>query len=113
MDQAVVAGIGNVFRAEALHSERIYPHLPANKLGEERGRALYKRITAQLKDGLKDGIIITIDNPPKTAAARRRLPRREGKNVYKQEQCRTCGNPVAHEQLAGRTLWWCPHDQTS
>jgi endonuclease-8 len=111
MDQQVVAGIGNVYRAEALHAERIEPHVPSNALGDDRARALWSRIEAQLALGLKDRTIVTLPDAPKTTAARRKIPRREAKCVYKRDQCYTCGGPVSHEPLAGRTLWWCAHDQ--
>ncbi|MDO9354674.1 MAG: DNA-formamidopyrimidine glycosylase family protein [Solirubrobacteraceae bacterium] len=111
MDQSVVAGIGNVYRAEALHAERMHPHRAANSLSEDEGLALWVRMQAQLKQGLGDGMIVTIPDAPRTSAARRRIPRAKGKCVYKRVRCYTCGGPVSSEPLAGRTLWWCPHDQ--
>jgi endonuclease-8 len=113
MDQKVVAGIGNVYRAETLHAERINPHLPANALGEARALALWDQVVFQLGRGLQDGVIVTLPDAPRTSTARRKIPRRQGKCVYKREHCYTCGEPVASEPLAGRTLWWCPHDQIS
>jgi formamidopyrimidine-DNA glycosylase len=111
MDQQVVAGIGNVYRAEALHAERLYPHTPANQLDADTVLALWDRIVAQLRLGLKDRTIVTLPDAPRTSAARRKIPRRDAKCVYKQVDCYTCGGPVTSEPLAGRTLWWCPHDQ--
>jgi formamidopyrimidine-DNA glycosylase len=112
MDQSVVAGIGNVYRAEVLHAERMDPHRPANSVSAEEGLALWARMQAQLKRGLADGMIVTLPDAPRTTAARRRIPRAEGKCVYKRAHCYTCGGPVSSEPLAGRTLWWCPHDQS-
>ena len=111
MDQSVVAGIGNVYRAEALHAERLHPFLPANTLGDERALALWDRMRSQLEMGLKDRTIVTLPDAPRTTTARRKIPRREAKCVYKRTHCYTCGGEVRGEPLAGRTLWWCPHDQ--
>jgi formamidopyrimidine-DNA glycosylase len=112
MDQQVVAGIGNVYRAEVLHAERLYPHTPANQVGREEALALWDRMVAQLALGLKDRMIVTLPDAPRTSAARRKIPRTLGKCVYKRTDCYTCGGPVIHEPLAGRTLWWCPNDQS-
>ncbi|MDQ8043989.1 MAG: DNA-formamidopyrimidine glycosylase family protein [Solirubrobacteraceae bacterium] len=111
MDQQVIAGVGNVYRAEALHAERLEPHVPSNELGDERALALWNRVAEQLRQGLKDRTIVTLPDAPRTSTARRKIPRREAKCVYKRDRCYTCGGPVFQEPLAGRTLWWCPHDQ--
>lgn len=111
MDQSVIAGVGNVYRAEALHAERMNPHRPANTIGEDEALALWTRVQDQLVLGVKDRTIVTLPDAPRTSTARRKIPRREAKCVYKRTQCYTCGGPVASEPMAGRTLWWCPHDQ--
>lgn len=105
LDQAVIAGVGNVYRAEALHAERLDPHLPACELDARRARALWARIAAQLAGGVEDGRIITA---PGARERGRRVPRREATCVYRRAACLTCGGPVAREELAGRVLWWCP-----
>ena len=111
MDQRVVAGVGNVYRAEALHAERLHPHRPANSLTDDEVLALWARVGAQLGQGLQDRTIVTLPDAPRSTTARRKIPRRKSKCVYKQARCYTCGGPVVSEPLAGRTLWWCPHDQ--
>lgn len=111
MDQQVVAGIGNVYRAEVLHAQRMHPHRAANSLSSEEALALWARTQAQLQLGLKDRTIVTLPDAPRTTTARRKIPRREAKCVYKRTECYTCGGPVTGEPLAGRTLWWCPQDQ--
>jgi endonuclease VIII len=111
LDQSVIAGVGNVYRAEALHLEQIDPYLPSRELGEPRARRLWARIGDQLADGVRDGRIITAPGAIEAAGRASRVPRREATCVYGQRTCRTCGRPVVREPMAGRTLWWCPVDQ--
>lgn len=111
LDQRVLAGVGNVYRAEALHLERIHPYLPARDLAPERALALWHRIGEQLADGVRDGRIITAPGAIERAGSARKVPRRSATCVYGQRSCLTCGGQVQREPLAGRTLWWCPADQ--
>lgn len=105
MDQSVIAGVGNVYRAEALHAERIDPHLPARDLGEERATALWARIAAQLADGVQDNRIVTA---PGAREKPGRVRRSEAVCVYRRTACWTCGGAISSQKLAGRVLWWCP-----
>jgi endonuclease-8 len=111
LDQRVIAGIGNVYRAEALHLEGIDPYLPARELEPGRALALWDRVADQLSDGVRDGRIITRPGAIERAGKASKVRRREATCVYGQRQCHTCGGPVVREPLAGRTLWWCPVDQ--
>lgn len=113
LDQAVIAGVGNVYRAEALHLERIDPYLPARELPEAAALALWHRLAEQLADGVRDGRIITAPGAIEQAGSARKVRRREATCVYGQRACLTCGGPVAREMLAGRRLWWCPADQAA
>lgn len=109
MDQAVVAGIGNVYRAELLFRARMDPALPGVAAGRERTLALWADAVAALGQGVRDGRIVTTDpwcwtNPdglPDPA---------EAHWVYKRHglDCRLCGTTVLLGDEAGRKLYWCP-----
>ena len=114
MDQNVVAGIGNVYRAELLFRARLDPHRPGRDVPEENLRALYKDWTKLLKLGVKLGQMMTMDglSKKKYEAA---LARRDDRHwVYHREgkPCRVCGTPIVMEMAAGRKLYYCPTDQT-
>ncbi len=113
LDQRVLAGVGNVYRAEALHLERIDPYLPSRELSADRALALWERVAGQLADGVRDGRIITAPGAIERAGSARKVPRRAATCVYGQRACLTCGGPIRREPLAGRTLWWCPADQST
>lgn len=113
MDQSVVSGIGNIYRAELLFRARIDPHTPGRELSDEQVRALWKDWSKLLRVGVEVGQILTIDAqlPSRTA---RLKPRADRHWVYHRTglPCRVCGTPIAMEIAAGRKLYWCPSCQS-
>ena len=104
MDQRVIAGVGNVFRAEALNVLGINPHVPSRELGEEDFWALWTTLGSMLALGVKERRIIT-----RREGDLKRLPRGARATwVYRQERCGRCGTPVIKERMAARNLFWCP-----
>jgi DNA-formamidopyrimidine glycosylase len=110
LDQRVIAGIGNVYRAEALFRTGIDPHVPANDLSDAAAAALWSESAALLKQGEKAGRIITVALADVGARRRSDLSREQRLYVYKRhgEPCRRCATPVAMTEMANRTIWWCP-----
>ncbi len=108
MDQAVIAGVGNVYRAEVLLILGIDPMRPANSLSAEEVEALWKLIKKQLQAGVKANRIVT---RPRAPGRKGRIPKAEANWVYRREECAQCGGPVSSTELAARTLWWCPNCQ--
>lgn len=120
MDQGVVAGIGNVFRAEALHVDGIDPRLPARELGDERAMVLWGTMAKMLADGVRERCIVTIrddcDKPVSAGrAAKGEGPRARADrvrhrtvHVYRREHCHDCDGPVRTYSMAGRTVYDCP-----
>lgn len=105
MNQDVVSGIGNVYRAELLFRAGISPHVLGNQLTEEQIRSLWVDAVKLMKVGVATGFMITRDelakkNPKK--ADRNYVYKREGEN------CLRCGSLVAIEIMATRKLYWCP-----
>lgn len=113
MDQSVVSGIGNVYRAELLFRARLDPHRPGRDVPEQTVRALWKDWSRLLELGVRLGQMMTMDDLTKdqyTAA----LAHRDDRHwVYHRagKPCRVCGTPIAMEMAAGRKLYWCPKDQ--
>ena len=101
MDQSVVAGIGNIYRAELLFRARLDPHTPGRRVPRELARALWDDWAVLLAEGIRVGMIVTRDDV---------ADRDERFWVYQRAglPCRVCGTPVLVEEMATRKLYWCP-----
>lgn len=110
MDQSVIAGIGNVYRAEMLFRAGIDPHTPAKELGSDALARLWDDWAHLLDIGIRVGQMITIDGLTGDAY-RQALASREDRHwVYKLDgrPCKRCGATIALEEFGGRKLYWCP-----
>lgn len=109
LDQKAVAGIGNVYRAEALFLEGIHPDTRARDVGPERASRLWDRMTTLLRAGERAGRIVTVDPAEVGASSPRDLGREERLYVYKRtgEPCRRCGTSIGSWPSAGRSIWAC------
>ena len=113
MDQTVVAGIGNVYRAELLFRARLNPYTPGKLVPEETLRGLWQDWSLLLGIGVKTGQMMTMDGLD-DAAYRAALASRADRHwVYHRAglDCRVCGTHIAMELAAGRKLYWCPQCQ--
>jgi endonuclease-8 len=113
MDQAVVSGIGNVYRAEMLFRERLNPHTPGRDVPEETVRALWRDWVRLLAIGVETGQMMTMDDlsPEQYRAA---MASRDDRHwVYHRAglPCRVCGTEIALEEIGARKLYWCPRCQ--
>ncbi len=106
MDQKVLAGVGNVYRAEVLFVHGIHPELPASALGRERFDALWATLVAWMRRGVRERRIITTD-PSEIGRPRSRMRRGETTYVYRQQVCRRCDSDVRRYDLAGRWAYVC------
>jgi endonuclease-8 len=105
MNQDVVSGIGNVYRAELLFRAGISPHIPGNELEETAIKALWVDAVKLMKVGVATGFMITRDE-----LAKKNPVKAERNYVYKREgeKCLRCGALVAIEMMNSRKLYWCP-----
>lgn len=116
MDQAVLAGVGNVYRAELLFRHRMHPLRPGNTLRVGQWRAMWADLVVLMRQGVVHDRIDTV-RPEHTPEAMGREPRVDdhGGEVYVYRRhgqpCHVCGNPVRKETLAGRNSFWCPRCQ--
>lgn len=110
MDQSVIAGIGNVYRAEMLFRARLDPHAPAHTLPEATLRALWDDWRALLSDGIRVGQMMTIDGLEGDAYLQALRHRDDRHWVYRRagEPCRRCGTRIVLEEIGARKLYWCP-----
>ena len=113
MDQEVVAGIGNVYRAELLFRARLDPYRPGSTIPEELLRDLWRDWVHLLTVGVETGQMLTMDGLEGDALAAAKASRDDRHWVYHRagEPCRVCGTPIATAVMATRNLYWCPKDQ--
>lgn len=109
MDQSVVAGIGNVYRAEILFRHRIDPYSPGRDLDAGVFAMLWADLVTLMRAGVRSGRIVTTD-PADREHPGGRVRRGEAHYVYRRTglPCRRCGTPVATAVIAARNLFWCP-----
>lgn len=103
LDQRVSAGLGNVYKCEALFLERLHPWTAVRALDDDRLRSLLARAHRLLRANLG------VARRNTTGLRQRRLW------VYGQSRrpCLVCGGPIAVEPQGedARLTWWCPHCQ--
>ncbi len=112
MDQSVVAGIGNVYRAELLYRARLNPYRPGSDTDLEAWTQIWEDARTLMRAGVRSGRIVTTeirdrDNQGRIVRAS------DAHYVYGRtgRWCRTCQTEIRAADLAGRTLYWCPKCQ--
>ncbi|HEY0260695.1 MAG TPA: zinc finger domain-containing protein [Lacisediminihabitans sp.] len=113
MDQSVISGIGNVYRAELLFRARLNPHTPGTRVPFDTARRLWRDWAHLLEVGVRTGQMMTMDDLSPEDWARAMASREDRHWVYKREglPCRVCGTHIVMEMMAGRKLYWCPRCQ--
>ncbi len=101
LDQTVVAGIGNIYRCESLHLERISPWAPQGSLPTRALESLLRRAEVLMKQNLQ---------PAQTS--RNLDAGHDLTSVYRRagRPCRTCGTTIDSRPQGpqARTAYWCP-----
>ena len=95
LDQRLVAGIGNLWKAEALWQARVSPWRPLGSLSDGEVRAVLAAASELMRRSLADG------------RQERRIYRRTGR------PCPRCGTEIRSRGQgdANRTAYWCPSCQ--
>lgn len=116
MDQSVLAGVGNVYRAEVLFRHRTHPLRPGSTLQVSRWTAMWDDLVVLMAEGVRTGRIDTV-RPEHTPEAMGRPPRADdhGGEVYVYRRhgqpCLVCGSRVRTDVLQSRNVFWCPRCQ--
>jgi formamidopyrimidine-DNA glycosylase len=105
LDQAFIAGLGNIYVDETLFAACVHPARPANSLDADERARIFHVIPLALEEGVKQGgakIIHSkaypIDNFPAVHG-------REG------EPCFRCGTPIEKIRVGQRGTYFCPNCQ--
>jgi endonuclease-8 len=109
MDQSVLAGVGNVYRAELLFRHGIDPYRPGRDIDEDEFMQAWTDLVDLMKVGVRRGRMIVI-RPEDDHGASAYGPKRPRTYVYRRaaEPCRLCGTPIRSAEMEGRNLFWCP-----
>jgi formamidopyrimidine-DNA glycosylase len=115
LDQRRIAGIGNIYAAEALWRAGIDPRRPANSLETDEISALHAGITSVLSDALEHlGTTIGRSVSDYRQSAKQGGSFQNQLCVYgrENEPCTRCGTRVERVIQAGRSTCFCPSCQT-
>jgi formamidopyrimidine-DNA glycosylase len=105
-DQTVLAGIGNAYSDEILHTAKLSPFATAGKLDDFSLDKLHDAITTVLTDAIARTV--------GAGAARLKGEKRSGLRVHARTglPCPVCGGTVAEVSFADRSFQYCPTCQT-
>lgn len=106
LNQKVIAGIGNVYRAEILFLLGIHPQLPANEVTRSTFDKIWKLTVDLLEIGVEHNRIITAGFTA-SGTVPKRLKASERLNIYKRSHCPNCESPVKKWILANRKMYAC------
>lgn len=116
MDQAVLSGVGNVYRAEVLFRAGVAPVRPGREVPLDVLKAIWDDLTELMAIGVCAGQIDTV-RPEHEPGAMGREPRVDdhGGEVYVYRRaglpCHVCTTPVRAGVMAARNVFWCPSCQ--
>lgn len=112
MDQAKISGIGNIYANEALFEAGIDPRKPANKISQEKVKALREAIIRVLKKAIvkggssgRDEMYIKPDGSKGNYQNYFKVYQREG------QSCKKCEGVIKRINLSGRGTFFCPSCQ--
>jgi endonuclease-8 len=116
MDQTVLAGVGNVYRAELLFRHRVDPYRRGDALTRKQWLAMWDDLVALMHDGVATNRIDTVrhEHTPEAMGRDPRVDDHGGEvYVYRRtgQPCHVCGSIVRTAELDGRNLFWCPRCQ--
>lgn len=113
MDQHVIAGVGNIYRADILFLAGISPTRPGKRMSVARLEQLWELTCDVMTRGYHAGRLDTID--PNDAPAELIVGDEEASRWYVYHRtgrpCLRCGTPVAEKLMQNRRLFWCPSCQ--
>ncbi|MFI9401488.1 Fpg/Nei family DNA glycosylase [Nocardia sp. NPDC052316] len=106
VDQTLLAGVGNAYSDEILHTARISPFANTKTLAADKVSELYAAMRAVLTDAVQRSV--------GQAAARLKGEKRSGMQVHARTglPCPVCGDTVREVSYAERSFQYCPTCQT-
>jgi formamidopyrimidine-DNA glycosylase len=105
-DQTVLAGIGNAYSDEILHTAKLSPFKIAAKLTDDELGRLYEAMGTTLRDAVERSV--------GQKAATLKSEKRSGLQVHARTglPCPVCGDTIREVSFADRSFQYCPTCQT-
>ncbi len=105
MEQSVASGIGNIYKSESLHIQKLYPYLALSDVDDQQLLELYAKASELLRRNIRHG------------KQRRTITPDGGFFVYERFRapCKRCQTPIkrAYKGKFERSTYWCPTCQPS
>lgn len=112
LNQAVLAGVGNMYADEALFQAGIHPSHPAGELTEEQVRRLHRAIRDRLRTAIAAGGA-SIDTYRDGLGDRGGMQDLLRVHLHRGEACPRCGTTIKKGVVAQRGTYWCPTCQVA
>ncbi|RLV47795.1 formamidopyrimidine-DNA glycosylase [Nocardioides mangrovicus] len=96
LDQATLAGVGNLLADQTLWQARLDPRRPAGSLSTEELDELRRQLRQAIRHAIRHGGVHTGE-----------VIGHRGRG----EHCPRCGAEMARATVGGRTTYWCPAEQ--
>jgi formamidopyrimidine-DNA glycosylase len=108
MDQNCIAGVGNIYAAEALFLARVDPARPAGRLNKKELSDLWKAIRSTMSESIKHrgtsaDSYVDAKGEPGTYEKKLKVYGREGEPCLRKD-----GGRIKKIKLAGRGTFFCP-----
>jgi formamidopyrimidine-DNA glycosylase len=105
-DQSVLAGVGNAYSDEIMHTARLSPYATAGRLADDALDQLYDAMRTVLTDAVARSV--------GQHAARLKGEKRSGLRVHGRTgmPCPVCGDTVREVSFADKSFQYCPTCQT-
>jgi formamidopyrimidine-DNA glycosylase len=106
VDQAVIAGVGNAYSDEILHTAKLSPYAVAGRIKPEQVDRLYDALRSVLSDAVERSV--------GQGVASLKGEKRSGLRVHARTglPCPVCGETVREVSFADRSFQYCPGCQT-
>ena len=110
LDQQIIAGIGNVYRAELLFLLGVHPTRPAHAVDPATAGELWDETVDQLRRGVSWNRIVTVSSDDIGRRVTRRISGNDALYAYHRSElpCRRCDTPIEDREIGGRSIWFCP-----
>jgi len=110
LNQALVAGLGNMYADEALYQARIHPERPAGTLDDDDIRRLHRAIRDRLAAAVEAGGA-SIDSYRDSLGQRGSMQDLLRVHLHEGEPCPRCRTTIRKTRVAQRGTYSCPHCQ--
>lgn len=110
LDQAFVAGMGNIYANEALFRARLHPLRTAGSLRRREIEGLHGAIQDTLRYAIRRRGA-SIDDYRDARGRRGRMHREFVVHGREDEPCLRCGSPIRKTWVGGRGTYWCARCQ--